>query len=168
MRERRRVALASRQVLLARVARREALAALADAAGEEARTARLTARSRALATEYRRTGDMHDGGALRERTNFAGALEKLARNAEQAGEAAGVQVERQAKALNRAETREKRLAERLEGERRVLREIEDRREAPVPQQLARGLHKTSQTMSSQTPSDPSGQRLSPRPGRSKS
>ncbi len=125
--------------MLARVARREALSALAEAASQEMRSAQLAARSRELAHVSRTASPATDGESLRTFAKFAGALEALAREAERACVDATEQAGRHAEALARADTRTQRLEDRLSDARGALREVEERRRAPVPTQLARGL-----------------------------
>jgi len=134
-----------RQTMLARAARREALSAMADATLEETRSARLAARSRELARADRHRGGAMEAGALRNLSTFAASLETLARNAERAREWSAEQASLQARTLSSAETRERRMDERLEAAREALFALEERKSTPVPEPLARGLQRTKGT-----------------------
>lgn len=139
MRERRRLALAARQLTLARVARREAIAALGDAINEEQRSTQLAMRSRDLVREYGARGDADSGDALRNQAIFVEALNRLAQHSEAARRDAGEQVAWQAQTLAAADTRASRLAERLEAARQEVEAFKERRANGEAAGLARKL-----------------------------
>ncbi|MEE4287953.1 MAG: hypothetical protein V2J14_01170 [Erythrobacter sp.] len=127
-REGRRIALVRRQAMLARLGERAAMRALADALGEAARSEALAVRSRGLLEASGSPDRMHDAAALVETRRFAGALARLAREADQARNDADRQAAWQAGALAAARTKADRLAERLEAARASDRLTRERRE----------------------------------------
>lgn len=139
MRERRRLALASRQLMLAQIARRAAMGALADAVEEEARSAAVSERSRALLSAYGARSAGSDAAALRNHSAFLHALQGIAGQAEKARQDASDQARWQLQTLAAAETRADRLEERRELAQRALRAVLDRREQPLPKGMARKL-----------------------------
>lgn len=146
MRERRRLALASRQLMLAQIARRTAMSALADAVEEEARSAAVSERSRALLRAYGARGAMGDAGgdagSLRNHSAFLHSLQGITRQAEQARQDASDQASWQLQTLAAAETRAGRLEERRELARRELQAVLDRREEPLSKGMAHKLQNT--------------------------
>lgn len=139
MREARRVALLRRQCLIAEVARKQALRALAEALEAEARGQALAARSlRLVAATAAREGPT-GGAALAQRAAFTAALAQLAANAGDAARDASRQREWQVDALARTETRAKRLAEMSAEARKVLATAQERRAAAREMPLARKL-----------------------------
>lgn len=124
----RRVQLAARQLTLASIARREAMAALADAVGEEARSSALASRSQELLREYGRKLSGSSGAALRGNASFVGRLQEIASQAEQAHKDAGDQAHWQAQTLAAAESRKTRFEERESSARREIETIREARE----------------------------------------
>lgn len=139
MRERRRLALASRQLMLAQIARRAAMGALADAVEEEARSAAVSERSRALLSAYGARGADGDAASFRNHAAFLHSLQAISQKAEQARQDASDQARWQLQTLAAAETRADRLEERREQAQRALRAVLDRREQPLPKGMARKL-----------------------------
>lgn len=117
MREARRLALLERQMLIAEVARKQALRALAEGLEAEAKS----------------------GAALAARSGFTAGLAQLAVQAEAAARDAALQRAWQTDALARAETRAKRLAEMTAEARAALAAAQARREAARELPLARKL-----------------------------
>lgn len=139
MREARRLALLKRQSLIAEVARKQALRALAEALEAEARGQALAARSlRLVAASAAREGET-TGAALALRAAFTAGLAQLATNAGDAARDAARQREWQADALARTETRAKRLAEMSAEALRALSAAQERRAAAREVPLARKL-----------------------------
>ena len=135
----RRLSLSRRQIMLAEIARRNAMIALAGTIGEETKAARLLNRSRELAREYRsRTGSV-DGQSLSDLARFAGALERLASDAECSLDDAGRQAASQREELSRHEDRIHRLNERAVEARADLHNRAARRNEETP--VARKLQK---------------------------
>jgi hypothetical protein len=147
MRERQRVRLAERQILLARVARREAMSALAGTIAEEARSAALAQRSRALIDSYAARAETVQSDDLRERITMAGALARLAADAERARAEAERRAGNEADTLADSENRLKRLEEHAHKARRTLAGIEQARELYAAQQVAQKLLRPGQTKS---------------------
>lgn len=139
MRERRRLRLAERQLMLARIARREAMGALAGALDEEAKSATLAERSAALAREYGGRSAVVRGADLRDLIAMAGELTQLAENARGTRDDARQQAEWQAEALAGAETRLDRLEARAGDARRAIRDKIAARNDGGQQRLARKL-----------------------------
>ncbi|MEE4289332.1 MAG: hypothetical protein V2J14_08180 [Erythrobacter sp.] len=127
----RRSTLITRQLALARIARREALAGLAGALAEERRSHALAARSRDMAAGYagraKPDAGIEPAGALTGRLRFAGALERLAGDAEARGFEAGREAEWHARALAGAERRLEVLETRAAEARRAAEAARDRR-----------------------------------------
>lgn len=126
--------------MLAVIARREAMAALAEAIEEEQRTHALAERCRALLCEYGTRPPAEDAEALRERTAFTASLQGVAEQAEQAQLDASDQTVWQASTLAAAETRAARIEERREAAKRTLEAVLERREQSHGQAVARKLH----------------------------
>lgn len=139
MREARRLALIERQVLMAKVARRQALRGLADALAAEERSALLAARSRQLATASAPQPGATSGAALAARAGFAAGLTQLAVTAAEAAGDAARQSAWASETLAAAETRAKRLAEREVEARAALDAVKAKREAAHALPLARKL-----------------------------
>lgn len=139
MRERRRLALAKRQALLAQVERREALAALAEAVAEETRNANLAARSRDLLSSYGQRAGMPEASELRTKAAFVRSLQAIADQADQAHADARDHSHWQSRTLAAAQTRADRYADRLLEAKRELRSVLERREQPLAQRMARKL-----------------------------
>jgi hypothetical protein len=139
MREARRLALLRRQSLIAEVARKQAMRALAEALEAEARSSALAARSLRLVAASAPGEGPTTGAALAARARFTGSLARLAAEAGEAARDAARQRDWQAETLTRAETRARRLAE-MAGEARIaLAAATDRREAARAVPLARKL-----------------------------
>jgi hypothetical protein len=124
----RRVALARRQVTLARVRRLEALASLADALSEENRSAALARKSGELLDAYARRNQAMTGDALRLDASFARSLHDIAQQAEAARTDASQQAQWQLDALAAAETRLNRTEERLDLARKDAEAVRQSRE----------------------------------------
>jgi hypothetical protein len=141
MREKRRLALIRRQALMARVARQQALRALAEALESEERSQMLAGRSRMLVAASAPQPGAMLAEAFAARAGFAASLAQLAATAADAASDAARQTEWQAETLSRAETRAKRLAEREDAARAALETAQERREqAHAAAALARKLH----------------------------
>lgn len=141
-RERRRLALLGRQLVLARVARREALDELAGALAEERRSRDLALRSRDLADAYARQKGAGEGGELAGRMRFAGALSRVAADAETSGTESARAAEGRARALAETERRMERIESREAEARRALERALERRADAAAGALARKLHKS--------------------------
>ncbi|MEM7689033.1 MAG: hypothetical protein AAF291_08415 [Pseudomonadota bacterium] len=159
-REKRRVRLARRQMLLADVSQRAAMRGLADALVEENRSAALAERSRALTSAYGGRSQASDGAALSHTARFAGAIAHLATDAEAARDDAQAQARWQAETLGQAQTRARLQSERLEGALAAYRSARERREhdpsnTPSHKSLARVMHSethdTTQDVTSTNP-----------------
>lgn len=111
MRERKRLKLAQRQLALAVIARREAIAGLAEALSEQERSTQLAQRSRELARHYAVVDGFDLAGELSSARRFSGALDELASDAERAREDATNQAEWQASNLAHADHRKRRMEE---------------------------------------------------------
>lgn len=149
MRERRRVKLAERQLVLARIDRRDAMTRLAGTVAEEARSTALAARSRAMMQSYDAPGAMSVAADLRAQAAMAGALARLAHEAERTRSAAQRRAEGEADALAASETRLKRLEEHADKTRRALAGVKAARDHLAAQsgapQMARKLLRPGQT-----------------------
>jgi hypothetical protein len=139
VREARRLALLKRQALIAEVARKQALRALAEALEAEARSDALAARSRRLVASSAPRPGITTGAALAERAGFTAGLAQLAVNAGDAARDAARQRAWQTESLARAETRAKRLGELTEDARGALAAARARAEAARDLPLARKL-----------------------------
>ncbi|QUL36912.1 hypothetical protein [Erythrobacter sp. JK5] len=147
MRERRRLRLAERQLMLARVARREAMASLAGTIEEEARSADLARRSKAMARDYSGRKVVGEAGDLRELSAMAAAIARLAEQAENKRDDARLQAAWQADALAGVENRVRRLEDRALEARRASIQAAEARSRPTDGGLARKLqgHERHQT-----------------------
>ncbi len=139
-REARRLALVQRQALIAGVARRAAMRGLAEALDEERRRAGLAARSRDLLAGAAPRPGASSGAALAARAGFARGVAQIARDALAAAGDAARQTAWQADALAAAEARVKRLREMEDAAARAFKAARARRDAAVPQPMARKLH----------------------------
>lgn len=144
MREARRLALLRRQSLIAEVARKQALRALAEALEAEARSSALAARSQRLVAASAPGKGPTTGAALAARAEFTAGLARLAAHAGEAARDAARQRDWQAETLTRTETRARRLAEMAAEARTALAAAKDRREAARAVPLARKLHSRPQ------------------------
>ncbi|MEM8723977.1 MAG: hypothetical protein AAGE86_00500 [Pseudomonadota bacterium] len=147
MRERRKLRLTERQTMLARIARRDAITALADTLDEEAKSASLAERSRIMAREYGTRAVTGIAADLRELGALASGLASLAKDADNARDDARQQAEWQAGTLAETESRLKRLEERSVEARRAVTRAEEARSQPLPEGMARKLHRAEQTSS---------------------
>lgn len=139
MRERKRLRLIQRQLLLAQQARREAMGGLADSLAEEERSADLTRRAQALALAYAPQCATTSAQDLRQQAAFAQSLAQLARQSDAARRDAGDQAMWQARALAAAEHRAKGLEERAASARRAIVAQGERREREHSAMMARKL-----------------------------
>lgn len=142
MRERRRLDLVRRQLLLTGIARKSEMGALAGAVREEARSAALAERSRTLSAQYRVMRLSLEGFEFASRARFADALAGIGAEAERSREQAGQQAARWQESLASIENRLKRLGERELAARRELETILERRRAEGGGHLARKLLKS--------------------------
>ncbi len=143
MREARDLALARRQLMLAQVARREAIAALADAVEQEGRSAELAARSAQLVNEYSARPIPHLAQALREQAAFLSSLQTIHEQAGRAHDDARDQSQWQSQALAAAQSRADRMEERTQKAHRALEQAVERRDPPAQGRVARKLQKRS-------------------------
>ncbi|WP_299295478.1 hypothetical protein [uncultured Erythrobacter sp.] len=141
MRERRALRLTERQTILARIARRDAMTALADTLDEEAKSASLAERSRAMAREYGQRAVTGVAADLRELSALASGLASLAKDADNAREDARQQADWQVETLAETESRLKRLEERGAEARRAVMRSEELRKTPIPEGMAKGMAK---------------------------
>ena len=141
MREARHLALARRQLLIAQMARREAIGALANAIEQEGRSAALAARSAQLVTEYGARPTPVLAQLLREQAAFVGSLEVIRKEAKDAHEDACDQSQWQSQALAAAQSRADRMEERTQKARRALEQANERRDPPASVQMARKLQR---------------------------
>lgn len=139
MREARRLALFQRQALLAKVARRQALRALADALAAEERSEALAARSRQLVAASAPQPGAMAAEVFAARAAFTASLVQLADTAAAAAGDAARQSAWQAETLAQIETRARRLAEREAEARAALDAVRARREQAHAALLARKL-----------------------------
>lgn len=143
MRERRRLALANRQAMIARLGQRQAMRSLAEALGEEQRSHNLAERSRVLvAVSGVKPGEVA-ADTLAARTAFTAGLAGIAANAAGVADDAARQAAWQAEALAQAENRLKRLEERESAARQALDKALANREGTDIPGLARKLHRGS-------------------------
>jgi hypothetical protein len=145
MREARRLALIERQRLIAEVARKQALRALAEALETEARHTAIAARTRALVSASAPGEGPTTGAALAGWAGFTAGLARIAVQADEAAQDAARQRVWQADSLVAAETRAKRLAEREAEARGALDALRERREAARSVPLARKLQSRGDT-----------------------
>lgn len=139
MREARRLALIERQALITKVARRQALRALADAIAAEEKSQLLASRSRYLAAASAPREGLTTGAALASRAGFTSGLEQLAVTAADAAVDAARVSAWQAEVLAETEARAKRLAERESEARAALDATKIRRELVGLGMVARKL-----------------------------
>lgn len=142
MHERRRLALAARQTMIARLGQRQAMRSLAEALVEEQRSQHLAQRSRTLvAASGVKPGEV-GADTLAARTAFAAGLAGIAANAAFAAGDAARQAAWQAEALGHAESRLKRLEERERSARQALDQALTKREDAHNAGLARKLQRS--------------------------
>lgn len=140
MREARRLALARRQLLLAQIARREALTSLADAVVEESKSANLAERSAQLVRDYGARPAPAEGIALRDQAAFVQSLQTVRLEAAQAHADARDQSQWQSRALAAAQSRADRKEQRVDSARAELGKALERRDPPSTGRMARKLH----------------------------
>ena len=145
MRERRKLALAKHQLLIAKIARREAMSALARTLDEEQQSAKLAQKSRELAKAYQTGTSATDVQALIVRAKFASQLTDLAKDADRARADAGEQAQFHREALSQSEAREDRLEDYAKAAKRDLDRRLEAREAPMTGKLARRLLSEEET-----------------------
>ena len=139
MREKRRLKLTERQTMLARVARREAMMSLAGTLDEEAKSASLAQRSRALARDYGGRTVTGIAADLSQLSALASGLAGLAKDAESARHDARHQANWQVEELAKTDSRLKRLEERTKVAQRALRQADENRTEPAAEGMARKL-----------------------------
>ncbi len=139
MREKRRLRLSERQTLLARIARREAMTSLAETLDEEAKSAALAERSRAMAHEYGQRSVTGIAADLHQLSALASGLARLAKDAENARHDARQQADWQVEALAETENRLKRLEERTVAARQAARQAQEHRAGAPASQPASGM-----------------------------
>ena len=139
MRERRKLALAQRQLLIAKIARRDALSALAQSLDEEEKSAQLAVKSRLLANGYRLEPCETNAQMIAVRTTFANRLADLAKDADRARADAGEQAQFHREALNQSEAREDCLKDFAKAAKQELDRRLEARDRTVEGRLARGL-----------------------------
>lgn len=147
MPERRKLKIAERQIMLARIARRETMSALAGAIDSENKSAALADRSRQLLHSYGAREDVCDGQGLREIVTITGGLAKLAGDADVARGDARNRAAQQADALAAAENRLKRLEQRAHRTRRAMMEVKAARQQDPAPQMAQKLLKPDRPQS---------------------
>lgn len=139
MRERRKLALAKHQLLIAKIAKREAMSALARSLDEEQTSAQLADKSRELAKGYQaeiRDADIEDFAA---RSKFASHLTDLVRDAGRARADAQEQAQYHREALRQSEAREDHLKEFAQVAKRDLDRRLEARASTGDRKLARRL-----------------------------
>ena len=139
MRDKRRLRLTERQTLLARVARREAMMALAGTLDDEAKSAALAGRSREMAREYGQRPVVGIAADLHQLSALSAGLARLAKDAEDARHDARQQAEWQVDVLARSETRLKRLEERKVAARRAVQSAAEKRAVSGQQPSTGGM-----------------------------
>ncbi|MFL0671389.1 MAG: hypothetical protein ACJLS3_08200 [Erythrobacter sp.] len=144
IKEQRRLALVRLQAMMAGMARREAMRALADALDEERRRHALAQRSAALLAEAAggRAGAAM-GDDLARRTRFAAGVARIAGDAAAARGDALRQAEWQASQLAAAEARARRLAELEIAAASALAQAQEQRAAQLGAAMARKLQRRS-------------------------
>lgn len=134
MREKKRLKLAKRQLMLAQIARREARFALANAIGEEERSGKIHARANALLSEYEKRLCAPDQAShshiLQANLTFVRSLQSMADDAGQAHRDAKDQSQWQMQSLARQESRLDNAQERFGQERRAMESLREKREVP--------------------------------------
>ncbi|MEM7779345.1 MAG: hypothetical protein AAF697_03020 [Pseudomonadota bacterium] len=144
MREKRRLALARRQLVLAQIARREAIAALGDAIAEEAKSANVAARSGQLVREYgQRPSPGGPAKLLQDHLTFVRSLQAIHEQAREAHEDALDQSRWQASTLAEAQARADRTEQRYAEAKRTLRKVLEQREETTFGRMARRLQSGS-------------------------
>lgn len=127
--------------MLARIARRDAMASLAGLIADEQRSASLADRSRNLAKGYAERAKVDSGETLARHRAFAAELTGLARQADQARGDASRQADWQVDALAKVEQRIKRLDEHAKLARLQQCNTQERLERADQPTMARRLQK---------------------------
>jgi hypothetical protein len=139
LREKRALALARRQAMIARHGKREAMRDLAESLEEERRKQGIAERTRALLQSYGAQSGGTSGEGLAAHRRFAGGLANILGEATNTHRLAMQQADRRADELGRADLRLKRVEEREVSARRALEAAKGRRDDAVPAALARKL-----------------------------
>jgi len=142
-RAQRRLTMMSRQMTLAKIAKREAMVSLADAVTQEARSAHLSQRSRGLLSEYSKRLAAKSGHDLQGNAKFVHQLQEVAEQAAKALNDASDQARWQVQSLAKAESRASRFSERIDAAKRDIESIKAKRETAQTGQMARKLHSIS-------------------------
>ena len=137
--QQKRLKMARQQLKLADIARREAMAALADAVSNETRSAALADRSRDLIRDYAERDQAQTGQSLRANARFVQRLADIADQADRARKDASDQAVWQVQTLASAETRANRFEERMRDARRDIEAVVERRENADQASMARKL-----------------------------
>lgn len=139
LREKRALALARRQAMIARHGKREAMRDLAESLEEERRKQGIAERTRTLLQSYGAQSGGASGEGLAAHRRFSGGLANILGEATNAQRIAMQQADRCADELGRAELRLKRIEEREVAARRALEVAKTRRADAVSAALARKL-----------------------------
>lgn len=135
----RRRQLFRRQVALAKAARRDALLASAEAVREAARGADLAERSRQFAQSYQPARGEGQAMQVHDRLRFAGAMQGISNQAQDAMAKATKQLDLQSQRLAKSEDRLKRLEEKLQAEEKAADRVRLNRQSGFADGLARKL-----------------------------
>lgn len=157
MRERRRLELTHKQLLLAGIARREALGTMAEALRDEGQSAALAERTRMIADDYADKTAIPDGSSLTMISRFTGALQAIATDAERAGDAARERAKMQSGVVSASQERLRKLQDRASQDHSKLLAAQELRADPHSQ-MARKLRGGSSScggaLTSQNPRTP--------------
>lgn len=153
--QQRRLRFAKRQLALAQISRREAMAALADAVSEEARSTMLAERSADLLQDYSGRSSSDDGSTitghhLRDNAAFVRRLADIADQASKATKDARDQAAWQAQSLAQAETKATRLQEKVSAAQKAIEDAQLIRSQTEMSGLARKLQRPSQASDAET------------------
>ncbi|ODT00015.1 MAG: hypothetical protein ABS49_06765 [Erythrobacter sp. SCN 62-14] len=143
--DKRRLALVRLQAMIAGMARREAMRALAEALDEERRRSALAQRSAGLLAAASAQAGTTSGAALAARLRFGSGVARLAQDAAAARSDALRQAVWQADQLAVAEARERRLGELERAARSALDAARERSAAMLAGAMARKLQSPPQT-----------------------
>lgn len=143
--QKRRLALVRLQAMMAGMARREAMRALADAVDEERRRSALAERSSGLLATAGARGGSSSGADLVQRLRFGGVLARVAGDAAAARGDAQRQAAWQADLLAAAEARARRISELESAAASAFSAARDRAEQQIGGAMARKLQGGSQT-----------------------
>lgn len=139
MREQRRARLAERQILLARIDRRDAMGALAGAIDEETKSAALAERSRLLIAGYGNMQSPADGQSLRDIKAMTAGLAQLEGEADKARDMAVDLIGEHSSRLAMTETRLKLLEQHARNARRAVSVNKQTKELSEYERVARKL-----------------------------